>query len=224
MQCNRCWSEDGVRIDDDGHALCSPCRAIRPRDPLIRGSLFLPFASRKELLQHYHVKDSTAALRQWADENQLSLRDAVDRLVQDPGAMALFGREAVLQLRPKARSIPYGYDKQDDALVPDSEEAAHVTAFFRMYQAGMSLRQIAEVANRQGLPTSRGGQWQASTLRHMLRNPIYVGRVRRNGMVREGGPPALIHPQLFETVQNGLTRRGKRARKPIPDGPLAPSV
>ncbi len=148
----------------------------------------------------------------------------MDRLLQDPGAMALFGREAVLQLRPKARSIPYGYDKQDDALVPDSEEADHVTAFFRMYQAGMSLRQIAEVANRQGLPTSRGGRWQASTLRHMLRNPIYVGRVRRNGMVRESGAPGLIDPGLFETVQNGLTRRGKRAREPIREGSLAPNV
>ncbi len=148
----------------------------------------------------------------------------MDRLLQDPGAMALLGREAVLRLRPKARSIPYGYDKQDDALVPDSEEAANVTAFFGMYRAGMSLRQIAEVANRQGLPTSRGGQWQASTLRHMLRNPIYVGRVRRNGMVREGEVPGLIEPELFETVQNGLTRRGKHVREPIREGPLAPRV
>ncbi len=204
--------------------MCSPCRAIRPSDPLIRGSLFLPFASRKDLLRHYRVQDGTAALRRWAAENDLSLRDAMDRLLRDPGAMALFGREAVLRLRPKARSIPYGYDRQDDALVPDPEEAAHVTAFFRLYQAGMSLRQIAEVANRQGLPTSRGGQWQASTLRHMLRNPIYVGRIRRKGMVREDGVPGLIEPELFEKVQNGLTRRGKHAREPIREGPLPPSV
>ncbi len=148
----------------------------------------------------------------------------MDRLLQDPGTLALFGREAVVRLRPKARSIPYGYVKQDDALVPDSEEAAHVTAFFRMYQAGMSLRQIAEVANRQGLPTSRGGQWQASTLRHMLRNSIYVGRVRRKGMVREGGSPGLIDPALFETVQRGLTRRAKRANETMRESYSPPPV
>lgn len=127
-------------------------------------------------------------------------------------------------MHPKARSIPYGYAERGGALVPRPEEAAHVTAFFHMYQAGMSLRQIAEAVNRRGVPTSRGGQWQASTLRHMLRNPIYIGRVRRKGMIRGGGPPALIDPELFETVQAGLTRRGKHARNPIREGPVAPRV
>lgn len=187
-------------------------------------SLFLPFASQKELLRHYGVADTTSALRLWADENELSPRDAVDRLLLDVGATALFGREMILGLRPKTRTIPYGFADRNGALVPESEEAAQVAAFFRMYQGGMSLRQIAEAASRQDVPTSRGGQWRASTVRHILRNPIYIGRLRRNGMVREGGPPAIVNRELYETVQRGLTRRAKRASSAVVKPPAAQSV
>ncbi|MFQ5920111.1 MAG: hypothetical protein ACE5I4_08750 [Thermoplasmata archaeon] len=58
----------------------------------------------------------------------------------------------------------------------------------------------------------------------MLRNPTYIGRVRRNNMVREGGPPGFINPDLFETVQRELTRRAKRAGRSIGEGPFAPTV
>lgn len=138
--------------------------------------------------------------------------------------MALFGQHAILQMRSSSRATPYGYVRRDGVLVVEPEEANTVESFFRMYREGMSLRQIAEVANQQDIPTSRGGQWQASTIQHILRNPNYVGRVRRNNMVRDGGPPGLIDPELFKAVQTGLTRRAKRAGKAIREGPFAPSV
>lgn len=207
MKCERCWSEDEVRVDEAGLALCRPCRAHRPKDPFLLESLFLPFASRKELLRHYGVEDSTAALRRWADQHDLSARDATSRLMRDSGALGLVGQQAVFRMRPRTRTVAYGYAKEDGALVPDSKEARVVAEFFRMYREGMSLRQIAEVMNRRNLPTSRGGRWWASTIRHILRNPIYIGRVRRNDMFRESGKPSLIEPEVFEEVQTRLTAR-----------------
>ncbi len=127
-------------------------------------------------------------------------------------------------MRPHRRTAPYGYTRRDGDLIREAEEARTVAAFFRMYEGGMSLRQIAEVANRKRVPTSRGGRWQASTIRHMLRNPTYIGRVRRRGMVREGGPPGLIDPELFETVQRGLAIRAKRANEAMREGSLPPPV
>ncbi len=136
----------------------------------------------------------------------------------------MFGRQAVLGMRPRLRTAPYGYTRRDGGLVREAGEARTVAAFFRMYDGGMSLRQIAEAANRQRVPTSRGGRWQASTIRHMLRNPTYIGRMRRKGMVREGGPPGLIDPDLFEMVQIGLTRRAKRSNEATREGSLLTSV
>jgi hypothetical protein len=191
---------------------------------LILETLFLPFASLKELLRSYGAEESPTALRRWAEQNDLSPGDAATRLLRDRGAVALFGQHAILQMRSSSRATPYGYLRQDGVLVVEPEEANIVAGFFRRCQEGMSLRQIAEVANEQGIPTSRGGEWQASTIRHILRNPTYVGRVRRNNMVRDGGPPGLIDPELFKAVQTGLTRRAKRARKAIREGPFSPSV
>ncbi|MFQ5986187.1 MAG: recombinase family protein [Thermoplasmata archaeon] len=186
--------------------------------------MFLPFGSRKEFLRFYGAADTAKALREWASQRHLSPGDAATRLLRDPGAVALFGREAILGMRPRTRMTPYGYRRKKGALVPDPEEAFAVADFFRLYQDGMSLRQIADLANQQSIPTSRGGRWGASTIRHILRNPIYVGRLRRGVIVREGGPPGLIHPKLFEAVQNGLTRRAKRARGTIREGPSGPPV
>ena len=197
---------------------------MQPKDPLIQETLFLRFASRKEFLRHYRAKDSTTALAQWAVQHQLSPSEAAARLLEDGGAVALFGQQAVLGLRPRRRTAPYGYTRRDGRLVRKAEEARTVATFFRMYDGGMSLRQIAEAANRRGVPTSRGGRWQASTIQHMLRNPTYIGRVRRKGMVREGGPPGLIDSELFEMVQRGLTLRAKRANEAMREGSLPPPV
>ncbi|MFQ5552675.1 MAG: recombinase family protein [Thermoplasmata archaeon] len=187
-------------------------------------SLFLPFASLKELLRSYGAEESPTALRQWAEENHLSPGEAATRLLRDRGAVALFGQHAILQMRSGSRTTPYGYARRDGVVVVEPVEANTVASFFRRYREGMSLRQIAEVANQQGIPTSRGGQWQASTIRHILRNPNYVGQLRRNNMVRDGGPPGLIDPELFKAVQKGLTRRAKRAGKAIREGPFSPSI
>ncbi|MFQ6012446.1 MAG: recombinase family protein [Thermoplasmata archaeon] len=224
VACERCWSEDEVRVDEAGLALCGPCQAHRPKDPFLLESLFLPFASRKELLRHYGVEDSTAALTRWADQHGLSARDAAARLLRDPGARALVGREAVLRMWPRTRTTPFGYAEEDGTLVPDSREARAVSDFYCMYREGMSLRQIAEVMNRRHLPTSRGGRWRASTIRYILRNPIYIGLVRRNGMVREGGPPGLVEVPLFETVQRRLTRRAKRAQRAVQEASSLPGI
>ncbi|MFQ5908084.1 MAG: recombinase family protein [Thermoplasmata archaeon] len=178
----------------------------------------------KELLGSFGAEDSATALRHWAKQNQLSPDEAATRLLRDRGAVALFGQHAILQMRLNSRTTPFGFVRREGILVQKPEEADAVTGFFRMYRDGMSLRQIAEGANQRGLPTSRGGRWQASTIRHILRNPLYIGRVRRNHMVRDGGPPGLVEPELFEAVQRGLTRRAKRAGKAIREGPSAPSV
>lgn len=197
---------------------------MEPKDRLIRETLFLRFASRKEMLRHYRAGDPATALRRWAARRQLSPSEASARLLADEGAVALLGRQAVLEMRPHVRATPYGYARGDRGLVRKSEEARTVAAFFRMYDEGLSLRQIAEEANRQRVPTSRGGQWQASTIRYILRNPIYIGDVRRKDLVREGASPRLVDPLLFGAVQKGLTRRANRARETVQGNPSPPPV
>ncbi len=43
--------------------------------------------------------------------------------------------------------------------------SAEVVAEVRALRASLTLREVAEVLNRQGVPTARGGPWSASTVR-----------------------------------------------------------
>ncbi len=85
-------------------------------------------------------------------------------------------------------------------------------------------RQRAEMGkaptNAQGVPIRKGGQWRASSLVSMLKNPRYAGR--STYYVEDVGQatwPVIIDQEKFEAVQGKLsdprrkTNRGQTARK-----------
>ena len=41
----------------------------------------------------------------------------------------------------------------------------------------MGLREIARHLNENNVPTARGGKWHAGTVRYILKNELYKGRV-----------------------------------------------
>jgi site-specific DNA recombinase len=67
------------------------------------------------------------------------------------------------------------------------EEAAVVRQIFEDYASGQPPRAIAASLNRQGIPSPRGGLWNASTINGsrqrkngILNNELYVGRITYN--------------------------------------------
>jgi site-specific DNA recombinase len=64
-------------------------------------------------------------------------------------------------------------------VLPDPAAAAVVRELFAGYlQEGMTLAQLAQRGQAQGVPTPSGrGGWRASTLRKLLSNPAYTGPV-----------------------------------------------
>ena len=74
--------------------------------------------------------------------------------------------------------IPHGYEKNADGNLVLSEHAEHVRRIFRMRANGETLRSIAETLNNDGVPTKRGGEWHASTVRYILHNDKYDGLMR----------------------------------------------
>ena len=80
---------------------------------------------------------------------------------------------------------PYGYrvdpDRpRDPARVrPDEAKAAVVAEIFAMYlEEGASLFGVSRRLESQGICAPRGGQvWSVATLRGILTNPVYAGRI-----------------------------------------------
>lgn len=74
----------------------------------------------------------------------------------------------------------YGYDyivgKQK--LIVNEKEKEIVNRIFDLYIDGNSYFKIARLFNEEGIPTKRGGHWARSTIKSIINNPLYIGKVR----------------------------------------------
>lgn len=111
------------------------------------------------------------------------------------------GREASVKEGKYATSIsPYGYDRKKLEhekgwiLVPNPTEAPAVRLIFQWYAHGAPMddgtterigpSKIATRLDAQGFPTRTGKPWSQHTIRDMLTNPVYIGKLqwgRRKG-------------------------------------------
>jgi len=69
---------------------------------------------------------------------------------------------------------PYGYDKEQDKLIPSRDEQKVITLIFRLRRKGVSLRGIALVLNCRGIPAKNGGRWHHSSIQYILSNSLHI--------------------------------------------------
>lgn len=74
----------------------------------------------------------------------------------------------------------FGYRVEDNVLVPVPEEAALVRSIFDRFIAGEGLFPIAKWLNDMGVKTHRGNRFENRTIEYILRNPVYIGKMRWN--------------------------------------------
>ncbi len=107
---------------------------------------------------------------------------------------------------------PYGYVRkklQRDTgytLEPCRDEAKVVTLIYEWYtgteRLGVSL--IQNKLNRMKIPTRKGGDWTTSTVRNILSNPAYIGKIRWNA-----------RPQIKKMVDGAVVKERPRAKNVI---------
>jgi DNA invertase Pin-like site-specific DNA recombinase len=120
-----------------------------------------------------------------------------------------------------------GYDAVDRKLVVNATEAERVRAIFDRYlelgtvhalkleldaAGAVSKRWLSRAGVEQGgEPFSRGA------LFHLLKNPLYVGKVRHKGQLHTGMHTAIVTDEVFDAVQakieeNAVARRDRPLR------------
>ncbi|MCI2105675.1 MAG: recombinase family protein [Intestinimonas sp.] len=75
---------------------------------------------------------------------------------------------------------PFGYRAENNILVPIPEEAALIRVIFNRFISGDGLRPIADQLNAIGVTTHRGNRFENRTVEYILRNPVYIGKLRWN--------------------------------------------
>ncbi|QZY53790.1 recombinase family protein [Crassaminicella profunda] len=80
---------------------------------------------------------------------------------------------------------PYGYKKLEKTLVIDDEEAKIVKLIFDLYvNSGYGDTKIAKYLTQNSIPNKNGNlNWDKTTIRKMIQNPVYIGKVTWNKRV-----------------------------------------
>jgi DNA invertase Pin-like site-specific DNA recombinase len=97
---------------------------------------------------------------------------------------------------------PYGYRYVEGKLVVDAKEARIVRRIFKEYADGASLSGLAAKLNDDGIPSQRNRRWGKSGLRYMLRNPVYIGKIRWDERVRDDSHEAIVDLATWEAVRH----------------------
>ena len=101
--------------------------------------------------------------------------------------------------------LPYGYRLEDGRVVAVPEEATVVRRIFELRAAGESYGSICRCLNGEKVPTQRGGKWRVSTVRRIVGNRFYTGRVEFDGKRVCGQHEAIVPGALLRraAARNG---------------------
>lgn len=111
----------------------------------------------------------------------------------------------------------FGYDYLvgNGSLKINEYEALYVKKIFEWYLNGESMVSIANNLIELDIPTKRSGKWHASTIKSILTNPLYIGRVRygvnKNNNFEVDGKDIepIINKELFYSVNELIESRKK---------------
>ena len=106
----------------------------------------------------------------------------------------------------------YGYDYVNGyGLIVNDLEKEVVEKIYKWFLDGESMLGIANKLDLEGVPTKRGGKWRSSTIKSILTNPLYIGKVRygvhkSNGFLTCGKNICkIISDEIFYLVQDKFT-------------------
>lgn len=116
---------------------------------------------------------------------------------------------------------PFGFEPDGTTVRPD--EATAVRAGYQAVLSGLPLAAVARSWNEQGFTTGQTRQarsghagepspWQAHSVRAVLLNPRYIGRVRYKGEVMPTPAewPAIVSEETFEATRSLLMNPARR--------------
>jgi len=127
--------------------------------------------------------------------------------------------------------VPLGYQVVARKLVPVQEEAERVRTIMRRYLEVRNVPALIEVLRAEGVITKvqqrvsgphRGGiPFARGSLFHLLKNPVYRGKIIHKGKIYDGEHEAIVDEDLWNAVQAQLKEKAPPRKRPENDRQLA---
>ena len=103
---------------------------------------------------------------------------------------------------------PTGYDYKDGNLIVNEYEALQVRELYERFEKGYSIHNCWKYM--QSKYVTKYGGWKSETLiRNVLRNELYIGKVKFGGNLYPGQHQPIIPEELFYKVQSIMDNRRK---------------
>ena len=118
--------------------------------------------------------------------------------------------------------LPLGYDRIEKQLVVNEQEAAVVRHIYTRYLAIGCVRELKAELDGEGYQSkprpahhqSPGSKpFSRGALYTILKNPVYIGKVNHKGELHEGRHAAIMETELWDAVQERLTRNRLENRR-----------
>lgn len=123
-------------------------------------------------------------------------------------------------------SPAFGYLAKGGTFVPDPEKAPIVRMVFQKFVSGAGCRDLAVMLNTMGVRSKKGYPMENRTVEYMLRNPVYIGKIRWNPngktdrnyegadlILSAGKHEPIVPVKLFEQAQEKLEQQKKMFAK-----------
>lgn len=125
------------------------------------------------------------------------------------------GIKATVQSGGYIANAPYGYDKarigKTPSLKPNEIEAPFVRMIFDLYLSGLGCQRIADKINSLGAKPRRMNEFNRNTIRNILQNPVYVGKIVwdrkthiRHAKQNGGKHLTIYNPRESWTIVDGI--------------------
>ena len=174
---------------------------------VLRSKCGVDVVSVSEPLIAGHFGSLIERIIEWMDEfYSIRLSEEVKR------SMEVNARRGKLQASPS-----FGYRVSEGKLIVNNEEAELVRWIFRSFVDGKGLYPTARELNAMGIRTHRGNQFENRTVEYIIRNPVYIGKLRwnptgrtrrdffnENIIVADGEHEPIIDQELWDAAQARL--------------------
>ncbi|WP_253309051.1 MULTISPECIES: recombinase family protein [Rickettsiales] len=109
-------------------------------------------------------------------------------------------------------TLPLGYDVKDKELIINEKEAKIVGHIFERYLELKSMAELARELNSQGYRT-KSDIFKKATVRRIITNPIYLGKIRHYEKEYEGKHEAIIEEEKWQKAQELIKNQPYQGKK-----------
>ncbi len=128
--------------------------------------------------------------------------------------------------------LGYDVDPRGGRLVVNSQEAERVRETFELYRRHRSLAAVVSELTTRGWTTKSrkslrgirhtGRPFTKASLRHLLTNATFCGKVRYREVIYQGEHPAIVEPDLWELVNSDFRKVPRAQPEPRNEPQAAP--